>query len=183
MSGSIKTGKRYRLPTEAEWEYACRGHTEGAYFFEGDPKQFSQERIWNKIFGVDTAVIGSYIIYRTNSLGKTSLPVGIKANPFGLVNILGNVKEFCLDWYARDTYQRYPSDHIVTDPKGPADGQEYVIRGGSFKSTAAQVRSANRDHTRQDAWLMTDPQIPKSIWWYSDCNDVGFRVVCEHNLK
>jgi len=55
-----------------------------------------------------------------------------------------------------------------------------VIRGGSFKNDAAGLRSAARDHTRTDAWLMTDPQIPKSIWWYSDCNDVGFRVVCEY---
>jgi sulfatase modifying factor 1 len=180
---SAKTGKKYRLPTEAEWEYACRGRTEGAYFFEGDPKQFSQERIWNKIFGADTALINSFIIYNANSYGATHLSVGMKENPFGLVNILGNVKEFCLDWYARDTYRSYPTDDIVTNPKGPAKGKEYVIRGGSFKSTVAQVRVANRDYTRQDAWLLTDPQIPKSMWWYSDCNDVGFRVVCEYNLE
>jgi len=180
---STKTGKKYRLPTEAEWEYACRGHTGGAYFFEGDPKQFSQERIWNKIFGADTAAISSHVIYQANSYGSTNLPTGIKENPFGLVNILGNVKEFCQDWYAQDTYHSYPPDQFIVDPKGPENGKEYVVRGGSFKSAATQVRVANRDYTKQDAWLLTDPQIPKSRWWYSDCNDVGFRVVCEYNLE
>ena len=61
----------------------------------------------------------------------------------------------------------------------PLAGKEHVIRGGSFKSDARDVRSAARDFTKTKAWLMTDPQMPKSIWWYSDCIDVGFRVVCE----
>ncbi len=67
--------------------------------------------------------------------------------------------------------------------RGPAAGTEHVIRGGSFKSDAADVRLAARDHTRHGAWLVTDPQIPKSLWWYSDCIDVGFRVVCEYEGK
>ena len=54
-----------------------------------------------------------------------------------------------------------------------------MIRGGSFKSDAADLRSAARDHTREEEWLLTDPQLPKSLWWYSDCNNVGFRVVRE----
>jgi hypothetical protein len=54
-----------------------------------------------------------------------------------------------------------------------------VIRGGSFKSDARDVRSASRDFTKSKAWLVTDPQMPKSVWWYSDCIDIGFRVVCE----
>jgi hypothetical protein len=65
------------------------------------------------------------------------------------------------------------------NPRGPARGREHVIRGGSFKSDAKDVRSAARDFTKTQAWLVTDPQMPKSIWWYSDCIDVGFRVVCE----
>ena len=73
----------------------------------------------------------------------------------------------------------YKADSTRTDPRGPLKGQEHVIRGGSFKSDAKDVRSAARDFTKTKAWLVTDPQMPKSIWWYSDCIDVGFRVVCE----
>jgi formylglycine-generating enzyme required for sulfatase activity len=103
----------------------------------------------------------------------------VKSNPFGLVHMLGNVKEFCLDWYDSDIYATYP-DHIK-NPEGPPEGTEHVIRGGSYNSDAADVRISKRDHTRHDAWMVTDPQIPKSLWWYSDNNEVGFRVVCEYS--
>lgn len=172
------TGKKYRLPTEAEWEYACRGGTGTPYFFEGNPKEFTEKRFWNTIFGIDTSRINSFIIYAQNSKAKTQTSHQVKANPFGLVNMPGNVREFCLDWYSPDVYSGY-SENVV-DPKGPESGEEHVIRGGSFKNDAVDVRSASRDFTRHDAWLVTDPQIPKSIWWYSDCYDVGFRVVCEY---
>ncbi|UCE08645.1 MAG: hypothetical protein JSW07_11740, partial [bacterium] len=69
---------------------------------------------------------------------------------------------------------------IIIDPTGPETGTEHVIRGGSYKSDAINIRVADRDHTRYDAWMVTDPQMPKSLWWYSDNNDVGFRVVCEY---
>jgi len=172
------TGKKYRLPTEAEWEYACRGGTDSPYFFEGDPKKYTQNRFLNRIFGADTTVINSYVINKTNSEGKTHPPERVRPNPFGLLNMSGNVREFCLDWYAPDAYGRYSEDELI-DPAGPQTGTEHVVRGGSYKNDAVDVRSAARDNTRHDAWLLTDPQIPKSIWWYSDCTDVGFRVVCE----
>jgi hypothetical protein len=89
------------------------------------------------------------------------------------------VKEFCLDLYDARAYAQYPAGEEVEDPRGPESGKEHAVRGGSFKSDGADLRVAARDHTRTDAWLMTDPQSPKSIWWYSDCNDVGFRVVRE----
>ena len=176
------TGKKYRLPTEAEWEYAARGGTTGAYFFEGDPRKFSETRLWNKIFGIDTT-INQYVIYRGNSGGKTHLPSAVKPNPFGLLHMLGNVKEFCLDWYAPDAYAAYPADEVIKDPTGPPAGTEHVIRGGSFKSLASEVRVAARESTHHDAWMVTDPQMPKSIWWYSDNNEVGFRVVCEYEQE
>ena len=69
----------------------------------------------------------------------------------------------------------------VTDPRGPDSGKEHVVRGGSYRSDAADLRCAARDHTREEDWLLTDPQSPKSIWWYSDCTDVGFRVVREYD--
>jgi len=174
------TGKTYRLPTEAEWEYACRGGTQSAYFFEGNPKSFAADRFWNRLFGADTEPIGSYVVYDANSQAKTQAPSAVEPNPFGLLNMAGNVREFCLDWYVPVAYARYSAGGGVVDPTGPAQGKEHVVRGGSFKSGAPAVRSAARDRTRTGAWLLTDPQFPKSIWWYSDCNDVGFRVVCEY---
>jgi formylglycine-generating enzyme required for sulfatase activity/nitrate/TMAO reductase-like tetraheme cytochrome c subunit len=174
---SKATGKKYRLPTEAEWEYACRAGTETPYFFPGSPKDFTSSGLLKKIFGPDTAVIASKVVYKMNSFSRTKEPVSVKANPFGLKNMLGNVAEFCLDFYSPDTYKADTTEAV--NPRGPVSGQEHVIRGGSFKSDAADVRSASRDFTKTKAWLVTDPQMPKSIWWYSDCIDVGFRIVCE----
>ena len=179
---SSVTGKTYRLPTEAEWEYSCRGGTTTPYFFKGDPKKFEKTGLKAKLSKNDTAVINTYIIYRGNSPSKTQTAEMVKPNPFGLKNMLGNVAEFCSDWYQADILSQYP-DGIITDPKGPETGTEHVIRGGSFMDKAGQLRSASRDSTRTGDWLKTDPQIPKSIWWYSDCFNVGFRVVCEFNEK
>ena len=176
---SEKTGKNYRLPTEAEWEYATRAGTESAYFFEGSPKDYSEKGLLPSIFGVDTTTISSYVIYTMNSGAKTQPPEKVNPNPWGLKNTLGNVDEFCSDYYAPDTYETY-GDQVV-NPQGPSSGEEYVIRGGSFKDGAAGVRSAERDHTKLEKWMESDPQMPQSIWWYSDVNNVGFRVVCELN--
>ena len=176
---SLKTGKNYRLPTEAEWEFAARGNTTTPYFFEGNPKQFTRQRFINRIFGVDTTNINSYVIYAENSWMRTQPPDMVKPNPFGLKNMLGNVWEYCADFYAEDSYAMYPEQQVIRDPKGPATGTERVIRGGSFKSDALDVRSATRRSTEHNAWLRTDPQIPKSIWWYSDTQEVGFRVVMD----
>jgi formylglycine-generating enzyme required for sulfatase activity len=103
-------------------------------------------------------------------------------NPYGLKNILGNVAEFCSDWYSPDAYSQGGSG-VLVNPKGPASGTERVIRGGSYKSDASQVRAAYREPAQTETWLRTDPQSPKSIWWYSDCFYVGFRVVCEFDEK
>jgi len=174
------TGKTYRLPTEAEWEYAARGGSEGPYHFEGDPKRFVKQGMRNKLFGVDTSGINSYVAYMENSGARPVPPDTKMKNPFGLVNMLGNVAEFCSDWYAEDAYAQYADGKLV-NPRGPANGEEHVIRGGSYRDGAENVRSASRDYTRTEAWLKTDPQMPKSIWWYSDCLHVGFRVVCEYS--
>lgn len=149
------TGRQYRLPTEAEWEYACRAGTETPYFFEGDPSRFEKKGLFGS--KADTAVISTYVIYRGNSQSRTQEPEAVHANPWGLKNLSGNVAEFCSDMYEGTT--------------------EHVIRGGSYRDGAAGVRSAARDRTRSEAWLKTDPQMPKSVWWYSDCFYVGFRVV------
>lgn len=174
---SLKTGRRYRLPTEAEWEYAARGGTDGAYFFEGDPRKYSSETFWHKIAKADTSVIGGFAVYALNSRNRTQEPSSVKANPFGLKNMLGNVMEYCSDWYAEDAYSMIQDGQL--DPKGPAQGKEHVVRGGLYSDDAGSLRVAARAHTMHDDWLKTDPQLPKSIWWYSDVKGIGFRVVCE----
>jgi len=172
---SLKTGKKYRLPTEAEWEYAARGGTETPYFFTGSPKDYSNEGFWRKFFDAKTDSITDYVIYKNNSNNKTQEPDLVKANPFGLKNMLGNVMEYCADKYDPNAYSKGAD---VTNPL-VTEGEEWVVRGGNYASDAANVRSAARDYSRHDEWLKTDPQQPKSIWWYSDIRGIGFRVVCE----
>ena len=178
---SQKTGKKYRLPTESEWEYAARGGTQTPYYFEGSPSKFKKTGLAAKLGKNETQPISSYEIYDANSMAKTHLPEKVEANPFGLKNMLGNVAEFCSDYYAADQFSKYTNG--VMNPKGPNSGKEHVVRGGSYLSNAGDIRCASRSATRTDDWLKTDPQIPKSIWWYSDCFHVGFRVVCEYDLK
>ena len=158
---SIKTGKTYRLPTESEWEYACRAGTKTAYFFGNDPK-----------------ALGDYAWYSTNAEDLTH-PVGQKKpNPWGLCDMCGNVAEWCLDHYGKDYYATFPRDRITLSPVQvpSADRFPHVARGGSWADDAARLRSAARRGSDK-TWIKRDPQRPQSIWWLTDADFVGFRVV------
>jgi len=123
-SGQIPARYQYRLPTEAEWEYACRAGTTNRFFYGDDPGYINlRSRAW---------------VY-DNSTGTTH-PVGLKpANPWGLYDMCGNVWEWCLDWYAP-----YHQGGSVTDPQGPASGTLRILRGGSWYDFGYSCRSACR---------------------------------------
>ena len=114
----------YRLPTEAEWEYACRAGTTGAYSF-----------------GADVGRLGRYAWHRANA-AKTTHPVGRKgASPWGLCDMHGNVWEWCHDVYSEKYYRQTASDN----PHGPPSGEERVLRGGSWRARPPSCRSVTRN--------------------------------------
>ena len=178
---SSVTGRVYRLPTEAEWEYVARAGTQGPYPVNVELTSWF-DRWKGKLLGgaaIDTKLLGEYAWYDVNSGSKTH-PTGVtKPNPWGVNNMMGNVWEFCSDWYDPAAYASYPTGRPILNPLGPDSGKEHVIRGGSYKSGYSDLRSAARAHTKHDAWMKTDPQTPKSVWWFSDSNEVGLRVVRE----
>jgi len=152
-----KTGIFYRLPTEAEWEYACRAGTTTVYFF-----------------GSDSSKLDQYAWYDKNSENKFH-KVGQKLpNAWGLYDILGNLMEWTLDHYEANAYTNMKSQ----DPITAANPVRYpkTLRGGSYTEPANELRSAKRFHS-DPVWNRRDPQIPKSKWWLTEAPFVGFRLV------
>jgi formylglycine-generating enzyme required for sulfatase activity len=157
---SAKTGKIYRLPTEAEWEYACRAGTKTAYSFGDDPEQ-----------------LGGYAWYVDNA--EKPMPIGKKKpNPWGLFDMHGNVAEWCLDHYVADIYSKFAREQPCVGPVVLPDTEEYpyVARGGSYDDDGDRLRSAARLESTVD-FSVRDPQRPQSIWWHTDAQIIGFRVV------
>ncbi len=154
-----KTGVFYRLPTEAEWEYACRAGTTTAFSFGDDVKK-----------------IDEYAVYVSSS-GGAYKPVGSKKpNPFGLYDMHGNVMEWTQDQYIEDYYQQVASG-TVKEPYAPTTAlYPNAVRGGSWDDGPEVLRSAARTPSAP-AWKMLDPQSPKSDWWLTSASFVGFRIV------
>lgn len=161
---SDKTGEFYRLPTEAEWEYACRAGSLDA-------------------FGVTSSaeMIGDYAWYWDNS-GETTHPVGSKpANAWGLHDMNGNVSEWTLGQYSVDFHEMLTAaaetTGVVRDPwDRPDRPRPRTVKGGAFDDDAEDLRCAARLRSSND-WKRRDPQLPKSRWWNTDSPFLGFRLV------
>lgn len=155
-----KTGVFYRLPTEAEWEYACRAGNTAMYPFGNDPAKLKE-----------------YAYFRENSGDKFHKTGELKPNAWGLYDMLGNLSEWTLDQYVENGYESMKVNNPVNTPTAR---YPRVVRGGSYMDDAKELRCANRIPSRP-AWNQRDPQIPKSKWWLTDGMFVGFRLVKPYN--
>jgi formylglycine-generating enzyme required for sulfatase activity len=153
-----KTGIFYRLPTEAEWEYACRAGKETPYFFGEDEKDLSE-----------------YAWFKNNGEGKYHKTGLKKPNPWGLYDILGNVREWTLDHYDEKTFANL-ADSALNPVNTKEDQYPKVLKGGGYEDEPVRLRSASRIKSDPE-WNKRDPQIPRSQWWLTDAASVGFRIV------
>ena len=157
---SMNTGKKYRLPTEAEWEYACRAGTTNAFGVESDPEKLKELAWYEKTADSETSAVGKK-----------------KPNAWGLYDMLGNVREWVCDFYSPDAYKQAAAKTPAINPKGPETGEIHVARGGDYSCPAEELRCAARAF-EEKWWRSGDPQIPKSKWWLPEMDIIGFRVAC-----
>lgn len=156
---SAQTGHYYRLPTEAEWEYACRAGTTGPY-------------------SCPTDKLAEYAVMDPEQVRVGYEKVGTKKpNPWGLYDMHGNVTEWVLDQYFPDSYKKRAGDELTVNPLiSPTELYPRLVRGGSWYDPPEELRSARR-YFSEAAWKTTDPQLPQSIWYHTDAQWLGFRIV------
>ena len=161
----LKTKLPYRLPTEVEWEYACRAGSTGLYGIPVGEK------------------IGDYAWYKDNSAtadrdqGTTHKLGSKKPNRFGLYDMHGNVAEWTLDSFAEDTYSLRAKNPLksLAFNKPTEKKWGHVVRGGAWCDTAEDLRAAKRV-VSEEGWMGEDPQFPRSVWWLTKMDNIGFRV-------
>jgi len=151
-----KTGIFYRLPTEAEWEYACKAGSNS-----------------DRPFGEDVKKLSEYAFFKDNSSQKFQLTGTKKPNVWGIFDMLGNLSEWTIDQYSPTYYSTITSKDPITVP---ASKYQRTVRGGSFQDEASELRCTNRIPS-DASWNKRDPQIPKSRWWLTEGMFVGFRIV------
>jgi formylglycine-generating enzyme required for sulfatase activity len=154
---SAQTGHYYRLPTEAEWEYACRAGTTGPFHCPEDQ-------------------LAEYAVMDPEQVRVGYEKVGTKKpNPWGLYDMHGNVMEWCIDQYIADAYSK--RSEVTANPlEIPTTLYPRSARGGSWYDPPEYLRAAARAPS-DEAWKVQDPQLPKSIWYHTDAHWLGFRVV------
>lgn len=158
------TGHFYRLPSEAEWEYACRAGSTTAYFFGDDPDD-----------------LDDYAWYYDNSDDTPHEVGGKKPNPWGLYDMHGNVAEWVIDQLLEDGYEKFEgkslkaADAIVW----PTKLVPRVVKGGSWEDDPENCRSAYRLGSEEEAWKQEDPNLPYSPWWFTSdpTRGIGFRFI------
>jgi formylglycine-generating enzyme required for sulfatase activity len=155
---SAQTGHFYRLPTEAEWEYACRAGTTTAYSFGDDP-----------------ALLEEYAWFVDNSGEKYELVGTKKPNPWGLYDMHGNVAEWTADQFLPDYFERL-GERTANPFARPQSLYPRSVRGGGWADDPELLRSAARRGS-EAAWQQQDPQLPKSVWYLTDAPWLGFRIV------
>ena len=157
---SEKTGHHYRLPTEAEWEYACRAGATTAYHFGDDPSK-----------------LGEYAWFADNSDDQYQKVGKKKPNPWGLHDMHGNVAEWVLDQYLPQYETKGAVNGLSQSPLAVATKlYPRVVRGGSWEDDPAECRSSSRRGSEED-WKFQDPQLPQSIWYHTDALFAGFRII------
>jgi len=155
---SQKTGKQYRLPTEAEWEYACRAGTTNVFHVASAAEQMKEFAWYDATADNETSEVGKK-----------------KPNAWGLYDMSGNVREWVYDFYSPTAYQEAAKQTPAVNPRGPESGQVHVARGGDYSCKIQELRCAARAF-EETWWRSGDPQIPKSQWWLPEMDIIGFRV-------